>query len=380
MDPFQNDSGKILEIGNVRLLSSNREDSVRFIETRFSTSSSGKGARLRTALKQAFILLSEIRRPEYKLIVCRSFGRFAWSKNQSWVTNTLRWLMRQFLAFCLHWRSRQAKLVIVDFEDELMIYNRDFRLLEECHLYFKRELAQNSWTNLQRAQPLFGEYQAMMRTPRFRKMASKFRPLCLGISREQLSEIRLERRPCSDDSVEKRYDIFFAGTTQNSTVREEGLRWLQQLKNEGYAVYYPEERLPRRKFMEALSASWLVWSPEGSGWDCYRHYEACLAGSVPVINYPSIRRHAPLRDGFHCFYYAIEGDDLVQKVRAALSDKQRLSEMGQAARKHVLENHTCERLGAYIFEESQKAAETVQIPYQGDDQAAAEEAPPCSAT
>jgi hypothetical protein len=76
------------------------------------------------------------------------------------------------------------------------------------------------------------------------------------------------------------------------------------------AVYLPEAGLPRQKFNEALLASWLVWSPEGSGWDSFRHYEVCLAGSVAVINFPTIRRHAPLLDGVHCFYYGIEGDDL----------------------------------------------------------------------
>jgi hypothetical protein len=295
------------------------------------------------------------------LIVCRGFGRFAWSENLSWLTNSLRWLMRQFLAFCLSRRSRQAKLVIVDYDDELTIDRRDLRLLEQCHLYFKRELGQNVWTNLLRAQPWLGEYQAMIRNPHFRKLVGKFRPLSLGISEDQLTEIQLAA-PRVGESTAKRFDIFFAGTTENSTVREVGLPWLHKLKEEGYAVYLPEERLPRQKFIEALAASWLAWSPEGSGWDCYRHYEVCLAGSVPVINFPSIRRHAPLRDGIHCFYYAVEGDDLLQKVKAALSDKPRLTAMAQAARQLALEHHTCERLGAYILTECQKAEETAQLP------------------
>jgi hypothetical protein len=352
MDPVQSDHGfgKVLEVGNVRLLSCRREDSVRFVDTRFSTS--GQKAKLRNAFKAAFTILAEIGRSDYQLIVCRSFGRFVWSKRQSCLTNSLRWLMRQFLAFCLNRRPRCSKLVIVDFEDELTIYRRDFQLLQQCQLYFKRELAQNVWTNLQQVQPPFGDYQGMMRTPRFRKMVDKFRPLSLGISEEHLADFQLPRSS-GEESAAKRFDIFFAGTTENSIVREMGLRWLHQLKKDGYAVHLPEEWLPRPKFMEALSASWLVWSPEGSGWDCYRHYEVCLAGSVPVINFPSIRRHAPLQDGVHCFYYAIEGDDLFQKIKAALTDKPRLTEMAQAARKHVLAHHTSERLGAYILAESQ---------------------------
>jgi hypothetical protein len=345
--------GKVLEIGTARLLARGREQSVRFVDTRFSIlPNSSTAARLRYAFKHALTLLREIRRNEYRLIVCRSFGRFAWSRTNSCTTNVLRWLMRQFFAFCVSRRSRSAKLVVLDFDDELTLDHRDARLLEQCHLYFKRELAQNPWTNLLRAQPRLGEYQAMMRNPRFKRMVEKFRPISLGVPEAQLTDIQLNSDPGSQP-VEKRYDIFFSGTTDHSTVREIGLQWLRKLKEEGYVVYLPEGGLPRQKFNEALSASWLVWSPEGSGWDCFRHYEVCLAGSVPVINFPTIRRHAPLLDGIHCFYYGIEGDDLLQKIKAALGDKARLSAMAQAGRKHVLQHHTQERLGEYVLEESQ---------------------------
>ena len=106
--------------------------------------------------------------------------------------------------------------------------------------------------------------------------------------------------------------------------------------------------------MEVLSASWLVWSPEGSGWDCYHHYEVCLAGSVPVINYPSIRRYAPLLDGIHCIYYGVEAEDLLLKVKAAFADKARLIAMARAGRKHVLQHHTTQRLGEYILKELER--------------------------
>jgi hypothetical protein len=351
MDSPQLDSRsiKILEIGVVRLLSVALNDQVRFVDTRFSIlPTASTVARLRQAFKQALALATEIRRAEYGLIMCRAFGRFAWSKDNPFITNVIRWIMRQFMAFCVSYRSHSAKLVIIDIEDELTLDHRDLRLLQQCHLYFKRELAQNAWTNLLRVQPPRGEYQAMMRDPRFRKLVTKFRPLSLGISEESVAEIELH---WANGTVPKCYDIFFAGKTENSTVREIGLQWLRKLKEEGYAVYLPEQPLPRKAFNEAMSASWLVWSPEGSGWDCFRHYEVCLAGSVPIINFPTIRRHAPLLDGVHCFYYGIEDDDLSQKVRAALADKPRLTKIAQAGRKHVLEHHTQERLGAYILKE-----------------------------
>ena len=353
--------GKVLEVGHMRLVSPGREEFVRFVDTSFATlPASGGTSRIRQIWKQAVTIFTEISRPEYRLIVFRCFGRFIWRSDHSWMANILRWLMGHFLAFCLSRRKRSAKLVIVDLLDELTIDHRDLWLLERCDLYFKRELAQNVWTTLQRVQPPHGEYLLLTRDQRFRDMAKKFRPLSIGITEEHLAELQ-DWAASGDELAAKRHDIFFAGPTEHSAVRAAGLRWLQELQEEGYAVYAPKERLQRRQFYEALSASWLVWSPEGSGWDCYRHYEACLAGSVPVINFPSIQRYAPLLDGIHCFYYAMEGDDLLQKIRAALSNKSRLAEMARAARKHVLEHHTCERLGAYILTESRALTDNRQI-------------------
>src|ERR1700733_6831251 len=351
MDLSQPDfsSGKIvLEIGNERLVSCGRETYVKFIDTRFfSLRTSGPAV-----LKAAVTLLTEISRPEYRLIVCRAFARFLWNKELSWITNVLRWLMRYFLVLCLARRPRHAKLVVVDLWDELTIDHRDLWLLKRCDLYFKRELAQNVWTTLQRVQPPHTTYQIATTNLPFLKLTNKFRTFSIGVSVERLARFR-DAVTGSLESMTKYHDIFFAGTTVYSTVREEGIRRLLKLRAEGYAVYVPEERISQREFDQALCASWLVWSPEGCGWDCYRHYEACLAGSVPVINYPSTRRYAPLLDGIHCFYYAMEGDDLVQKIKAALVNKARLAEMAQAARKHVLQYHTCEHLGAYILSELQ---------------------------
>jgi hypothetical protein len=363
MDPTQPspDFGKVLEVGSVRLLAGIKDYSVHFVDTRFSILPGlSLLARLKYAVKHALSLFNEIRRPEYRLIVCRCFGRFAWSRNHSWITNTIRWLMRQFLAFCIDRRSRSANLVIVDFDDELTIDRRDLRLLKECDLYFKRELAQNAWTNLLRAQPLLGEYQAMMQDPRFRKMIGKFRPISLGIPEEQLAAIQSIHAK-RNGLAKKQFDIFFAGSIDHSTVREMGVHWLQQLKSEGYAVYLPEGGLPSREFNEALSASWLVWSPEGSGWDCFRHYEVCLAGSVPVINFPTIRRYAPLEDGVHCIYYGIEGDDLLRKIKTALVDKPRLIEMAQAGRQYVLGHHTRDQVGNYVLSESERLFSSPEV-------------------
>src|SRR5262249_11662590 len=84
------------------------------------------------------------------------------------------------------------------------------------------------------------------------------------------------------------------------------------------------------------------------GWDCARHYEAPLAGAVPLINYPTIVRHRPLRDGEHCILYAAERGALANAVRTALADKERLKRIARAAQAHVREHHTPQARAEYV--------------------------------
>jgi hypothetical protein len=344
-----------LEVGGIKLVGRGKEHFVQFIDTNFSTVPlPERRSRLGRIFKQALSLWTEIRRPEYELIVFRCFGRFIWRPDHSWMLNALRWLMRFFLRLCLMRRQTQAQLVVIDLVDEMTIDGLDLWLLERCDLYFKRELSQNVWTTLQRVQPPHDEYNSLPANPRFHGLADKFRPISIGITGAHLVELQ-EREPRKPASVRKQYDLFFAGAVEHSTVRQAGLLWLERLQEQGYTVYLSTRRIDQQQFNELLSASWLCWSPEGSGWDCYRHYEACLAGSVPVINFPTIQRLAPLIHGVHCFYYAVEGDDLFQIVRAALTDKYLLREMALAAREHVLAHHTCNRVGDYVLAESMSA-------------------------
>ena len=117
--------------------------------------------------------------------------------------------------------------------------------------------------------------------------------------------------------------------------------------------------------------SWLVWSPEGLGWDCFRHYEAAAAGSVPVINVPSITCDRPLMHGQHAIYYASEcrgpsmihgdfrhiTDGLVPTVLQALKDRASLAAMGQEARAFVLREHTHQALVRRLMETAAYLAE-----------------------
>src|SRR4029453_1836066 len=105
-----------------------------------------------------------------------------------------------------------------------------------------------------------------------------------------------------------------------------------------------EGQLSLQDFYRRCAQAWIVWSPEGLGWDCFRHYEALGCGSVPVINQPTIERHQPLLGGEHAVYYDPVPGELTRTIVAALADKDRLRAMARAGKSHVMTHHTQDAL------------------------------------
>jgi len=77
---------------------------------------------------------------------------------------------------------------------------------------------------------------------------------------------------------------------------------------------------------------------------------------VPLLNHPDTRRHEPLIDGVHAFYYGVEGDDLKRVVKLALQDKERLRAMAAEAGAFVRPRHTHPALADYLISETLRTA------------------------
>jgi glycosyltransferase involved in cell wall biosynthesis len=100
----------------------------------------------------------------------------------------------------------------------------------------------------------------------------------------------------------------------------------------------------------------MSWAPEGYGHETFRAYEASVCGSVPIINYPSIDRYKPLRDGEHCFYYDTEAGGLTRAIKAGLSDRVKLAGMARSARAFVKAEHTLSAVAQHIVQETLQRA------------------------
>ena len=240
-------------------------------------------------------------------------------------------------------RFHHTPIAGFDLGDSFGIGRHNFALLEACLLFFKRELPADHW------QVFFKSGHRDLPSARWRRKAAgqrwikKLKPISYGTLTPSFAAME------AHVAAEKTSDIFFAGQIGScSTVRVAGLEELMELAQEGYVVDAPTARLPISEFLRRMSGAWLAWSPEGMGWECGRHYEAPLLGTVPLINYPTILRHQPLADGEHCFLYAAEAGSLAKVARAALADKARLRRMALAARDHVQRHHSWRARAEYI--------------------------------
>lgn len=253
---------------------------------------------------------------------------FAMLGRRSW------WLRRQ-----ADRRTRQAPLFVVDFEDEATIHPEDLPLLHACRLYFKRELPVDRWRLLVGALAGRESHTAVRANPRYRALTAKFHPLSLGLP---LAETQ---HSIPTHEIPKTIDLFVAGSLETrSWVRRVGMVELEALRDDGIAVEISLEPLLPATFYRHCAQAYITWSPEGFGWDCWRHYEAAACRSVPLINYPPTERHAPLRQDEHALFYDPSPGGLTRAVLAALADKPKLLAMAGVARAHVLIHHTPEAI------------------------------------
>jgi len=350
--PTRFDDLRILEIGDRALFAGAFPDNTFLLWTGIRKIAAGT-RQMNFGLAGAWFLRRALREDRFDVIVCHA--PLHDPLGARWI---LRLLGRYVFLFPPHHfrtcgvlflravSGPKTPLAVLDTEDSPAVNRHNFFLFPRCRTYFKRELPPDHgkvfFKTLHPDLPTI----RVRRSKFFRQSVARLRPISLGIADAKARQI-LEGQPVP---VEKTADVFFAGALDNSLVRARGTEQLRQLQSEGYVVDLAEPNLPLDEYLARCARAWLAWSPEGLGWDCFRHYEAAVCGAVPVLSRPTIYRHRPLQHGVHCVYYDVEGDGLRTAIVDALGDKARLSAMAQAARAHVLAHHTHRRLCEYVLE------------------------------
>lgn len=300
-------------------------------------------------------ILADVKRGKYDLVISGSSLYPSFNPRKGFLknlANTAGKFLRHphLISGQFPYAKISTDLVGLDCECRPIIDNRRFRELDRAICYFKRDLPQNPCNAFLYTHPKTECSGNVPRIAPFNRWIAKLRPISLGI--DDLTAAKL-----SVIEAAKKTDVFFAGDLSFRPTRLAGIRQLERLKSEGFKIDIATQRLSHDEFIRRCAQAYLVWSPEGLGWDCYRHYEVGAAASVPLMQFPPIYCYSPFMDNEHTIYYHVGGDHLAVRVRQALQNRPRLVEMGQAARQHVLTWHTHAALSRYVISETQRTRE-----------------------
>jgi hypothetical protein len=286
---------------------------------------------------------------KYSLVAVSSLASSPWSRHESFGHNLgtlLKHLLRPsswgtyLVVFMAHFFK--VPIVAYDMVDTMLIAPANFFLFPFVRCFFKRELPQNNWHVFLRTTRRSGDISNIRRQKFFQEAMPKVHPFPFHVGPVAYSfkEVLPEN---------KKWDIFYVGDNPKTTVRTSGVKILMQLGERGYKVHLPKKSISQEEFFQCIEESWLVWSPEGSGWECGRHYEAIVHGAVPVINYPTIHRYKPFLDRVHAFYYGCEEKHLLEVIEAALQNRNNLLSMIQCGRRHLQEWYVSPKILEYIL-------------------------------
>jgi len=139
-------------------------------------------------------------------------------------------------------------------------------------------------------------------------------------------------------SKDKQHDVFFAGGTTIRERRKVNV-FEEELARRNVKFYWPRERLDFNEFTKTVAYSKIAWSPEGTSWQCWRHYEALFYGAIPLINKPHESVYNTLKHGETALFYSSleEAFCLIEQVVAGELD---LALSIEERRQFVIDNHS----------------------------------------
>jgi hypothetical protein len=339
---------RILEIGEAPFMGNHAPGLTDF----FSVHKDAK-PEARLTLRRIYELRRQLRAGHYDLVVYHLQAKVVapWHRHGLGIRSALEatsWSLSAFYKMAWHHfhsvlAGIDTPLVIVDVQDTPRITKTESYWLDRARFWFMRELPPNHFNLFLSMDRRCGDVINIQRQPLVARNLAKIRPFSLGFDVRDTAGI--EAVPPEG----KIHDIFYAGANHTTTVRQEGLKELKALQAAGVRVHLPEKRMPQAEFFRTCARSWLIWSPEGQGWDCHRHYEALMVGSVPVINQPTIERRQPFIHGEHCLYYRTEPGGLTEAVTRALADRAALGRISAQGRAHVRQHHTQNQLARHVL-------------------------------
>ena len=146
---------------------------------------------------------------------------------------------------------------------------------------------------------------------------------------------------------ERDVDVFFASTIL-SDYRKAAPGILSALRERGFTVVCPEERLSFQDFVSILLRTKVVLAPQGLGWHNYRYYESMACGSVPATNRSEEDVLTDMVGGVNCLIYD-SSENAVEQISSYLRGESKLAFGTNDFARFAEHRHSIEAVGQYLL-------------------------------
>ncbi|MBI3397812.1 MAG: glycosyltransferase family 1 protein [Deltaproteobacteria bacterium] len=234
-------------------------------------------------------------------------------------------------------------IVVIDDLDDPFIHRVDYDLLENCALYFKRELPFNRFLCFR----LF-----KLANKELMDFAAKLRPFWFSYDLDSIAVFTdIDKiRPFSERDI----DITFLGGVYMSYTRQMILPLLDRLETK-YKVISPKSgRRSKSEFYELLKRSKICISPDGRSWDTPKHYELLLCGGLVFYIRPTIELAIGLKDGENCAFIDNDLKNMESLADYYLSHPAKSAEIAQKGYEFAKDNLSNVKLAEYVLEKTKE--------------------------
>ncbi|MBI5902487.1 MAG: glycosyltransferase family 1 protein [Deltaproteobacteria bacterium] len=199
------------------------------------------------------------------------------------------------------WLRQGMKLppfIVVDDTDDPFIYPVDLDLLWGCAAYFKRELPFDKFF-------CFRLFESALDKEQKIALASKIQPVWISYDAGSIEPyVRTQEiRPYREREV----DISFLCNIHMSYNRLRMLPILEGIGKSYRVATMKNGKFGKKEYFDILKNTKISISLEGRGWDCPKHYEMMLCGSLLFVARPTRKLAFDLKDGHNCVFV---GNDL----------------------------------------------------------------------
>lgn len=280
---------------------------------------------------------------EFDLVISGNIWNTPWPGNKGWWTSMAqaarfftykRSMLDAWWAPCLmQGLTDRVPFAVIDLRDPHFVLPCDYRLLQACTHYFKRELF--AWPR-RSLLPLYTYVGERRVAPH----ESKLLPLSYGVHH---GKIPGQVRPMAQRDI----DIFISG--HGNPVRNDVRERCRKLASK-YNVMVVEKKADKHDYVDYLQRSKLVICTESYGCETWRQYEAAVAGAVPVINYPFVQHHLPMEPDEHAVFFSMAGHDFEKQIDRALANPALLEKISRQTREFTLAHKDRRRIADYIVQ------------------------------